>query len=425
MENPWVKKSVSNFFTDCRDIFGDKSTFVGFEADESTTLRNQASQDGLNSIQLYGTIVYKDKNGNIRKSAAIMFKLTPKIKHSKFISYSFFNELNFYTKIVPVLSTLDKSFVSLFPQFFYGEMVFNVKEDKSVIILEDLKAKGYKMTEKKSFLDRAHLIIMMRKLGQFHAYSYKAKRDIPQLFYPLANNCTETNPLVNMEMCNFLPHLAQRGFQHLIQKDPSYRVYAPKIESMLENVDDKCVEYLTGDVKNPNSVIIHGDYLRNNVMFQYENNVPQDMIFMDLATYRFASPVIDLLTVLYLNTDQKIRDELWDTLIDEYYEALKSTFPKDKVPEKEEILGEFVDRAFYAYLIASHFLPILIANDAADGATVSDARNFMKSGRHEMGFHELPKEVLIKAVLGKGGEAGTKALSDVLQDIIDRGFICK
>ena len=109
----------------------------------------------------------------------------------------------------------------------------------------------------------------------------------------------------------------------------------------------------------------------------------------------------------------------------EYYEALKSTFPKDKVPEKQEILGEFVDRAFYAYLIASHFLPILMANDAADGAIVSDARNFMGSGRHEMGFHELPKEVLIKTVLGKGGEAGTKALSDVLQDIIDRGFICK
>lgn len=422
MENPWVKKAILNFFTDSRDIFGDKSVFEGFDVDNSTIPK---SQDGLNSIQLYGTIVYKDKHGHIRKSDNIMFKLTPKIKHSKFISYSFFNEMNFYTKIVPVLCTLDKSFVSLFPQFYYGEMVFNIKEDKSLIILEDLKAKGYKMTEKKSFLDRRHLILMMRKLGQFHAYSYKAKKEIPQLFYPLANNCTETNPLVNMEMCNFLPHLAQRGFKRLVEENPSYKKYEQEIKSMLHNVDDIFIKSLTGDLENPRSVIIHGDYLRNNVMFLYENDTPKDMIFMDLATFRLASPAIDLLTVLYLNTDQKTRDELWDMLIDEYYVSLKTTFPENEVPEKNEILSEFVDRAFYAYSIASHFLPILIANDDPSGEAGPRVSNFRNSGRHEMGFHEIPKDILIEMVKAKGGEIGTKALTDVLKDIIDRGFICK
>lgn len=417
-----MKKAILNFFIDRRDIFGDKCVFGGFEAADNSTIPK--SQDGLNSIQLYGNIVYEDKDGHIRKSDDILVKLTPKIKHSKFISYSFFNEMNFYTKIVPVLSALDKTFVSLFPQFYYGEMVFNVKEDKSLIILENLKAKGYRMTEKKSFLDRRHLVLMMRKLGQFHAYSYKAKKEIDRLFIPLANNCTETNPLVNMEMCDFLPRLAERGFKRLMLENPSYKKYEPEIVSMLQNVDNIFVKSLTGDSKNPSSVIIHGDYLRNNVVFLYEDETPKDMMFVDLATFRFASPAIDLMTVLYLNTDQKTRDEFWDTLIDEYYVSMKTTFPENRVPDKNDILSEFVDRAFYAYAIASYFLPILIENDnpCEEAASGTLRRN---SVRHEVGFHEIPKDILVEMVMAKAGETATKALSDVLKDIIDRGFICK
>lgn len=419
MEQNFVKNAISNYFSIRTDIFGEGSTYEGFQEIKTSP----STADGFNSTLLFGQIVYKDGQGTVHKSTPIILKLTPKLKNSRYISNSFINEMNFYTKVIPTLSKLDESFPSLFPKYHHGEMIFNI-EDHSVIIFEDLKAKGYQLAKKKAFLDRNHLILMLRKLGQFHAYSYKAKNDIPNLFYPLVNQCLEANAYVNLEFSNFLSIAGQPGFKHLLQTNPAYEKYAPSIANMLQNGEELYIKAISGDKDDPTSVICHGDFLRNNVMFKYENDVPKDLIFIDLATFRFASPVIDLLTVLYFNTDQATRDELWDTLIDEYYTALKTTFPESPVPEKSEILSQFVGRAFYAYLVSTYFLPHLINCDNEVNEPLSEYEQVFSPDKRDLGLYQMPVDFLVKVVLAAGSEAGTQAMSDILKDIIDRGFIC-
>ena len=107
---------------------------------------------------------------------------------------------------------------------------------------------------------------------------------------------------------------------------------------------------LVGEENNRNHVLCHGDFLRNNILFRYdENEKPTHLKMVDLATWRFASPVIDVALVLYINADQKMRDENWDNLIDEYYDAVQNTFPSSKVPSKDAILAELKTNSMFAY----------------------------------------------------------------------------
>ncbi|XP_065223461.1 uncharacterized protein LOC135847723 [Planococcus citri] len=420
MNNSWIEKILLNFFKNNADIFGEESTYHGFEREPQNH-----QLDGLQSEQLFGNIMYADQQGNIHKSIPLFIKLTADspVLPSKFNSFSFANEINFYTKIAPTLETFDDSFLSLFPKFYHGEMMFNQKQNKSAIIFENVKTRGYKMSEKKSFLDCEHLTLMMRKLGEFHAYSYKAKNTAPDLFYPMVSIFQENNLFVNKEtLHNELQILAARGFELLLQ-DPDYAQLASRIETMIENADDTFRKILTSDGDNPISVITHGDYLRNNLMFRYKNNIPDDLIMIDMATYRYASPVIDLAIVLYINTDQETRSKYWDKLIDEYYTALKGKFPENEIPSKCTIMSDFVGRSFYAYLVASFFLKSMFAHDnnipLPQDFDPDTARKY-----NEGKYNEIPEEMQFKLCLSIGGKKCTQALKDILGDMIDRGFIC-
>lgn len=424
MEETWVNKVIVNFFSNNVEHFGENSTYRGFESvDGSETKNDQSRDDGFCSLPRYGRIIYQDKYNKVQKSEPVMLKIIPTTSFTKYLSFQFINEMNFYTKIVPALSTLDESFSSLFPKFYHGEMIFDVREDKSAMILEDLKFRGFKMAEKKSFLDFDHLMLMMRKLGQFHAFSYKAKTSIPELFYPLVNSIPETNFLVNWELRNRIRFVGQRGVKHM-QRDPKYEKYTQRINTMLEKADDIYVDILTGDKTNPLSVLCHGDYLRNNVLFRYENDMPVDLIIIDLATCRFTSPVLDLLGVLYMTCDQQTRNTLWNTLIDEYYTALKETFTENQVPTKSAILSEFVDKSFYIYMIATYYLVNLIADDYKIPLPLDHDQNIIDKFLG-LKLQDVPAEIAIELQIATGGEPGTQVLSDILKDMIDRGFICK
>jgi hypothetical protein len=122
---------------------------------------------------------------------------------------------------------------------------------------------------------------------------------------------------------------------------------------------------------------------------------------------------------LYLHTDQITRNEHWDDLIDEYYAAVRDTFPSTKVPSKVSMLAEFKIPALVAYFIASFFLPFLVAGDHDDVLTQAD---ILPEKYKNTPCSSIPAEFLQEVYMKHGGEKTTRALIDILQDIINRGF---
>ncbi|MBO8695574.1 phosphotransferase, partial [Staphylococcus aureus] len=58
----------------------------------------------------------------------------------------------------------------------------------------------------------------------------------------------------------------------------------------------------------PMSVLCHGDFNRNNLLFRYDDGGrPVDALAYDMATMRYGSPVLDLSFFLYMNADRQTR----------------------------------------------------------------------------------------------------------------------
>lgn len=302
----------------------------------------------------------------------------------------------------------------MFPKFYGSSTRTHSQSTEVIIALEDLSHSNYKTAPQKSFLNFAHLSLMARSLGKFHAYSYFAKESNLKLFNAHAQPLTPINPMLLDEFPGLLTKIGSRGLIHLISQN-EFLSSRPVIQNLLDNADQLCVRLLRNEHRNKWAVICHGDYLSTNVLFKYAGDQPIDMKIIDLAMATLSSPVIDLSFLLYINADQETRDLYWDKLIDEYCNGLSSLSVEVKsLPTRDDIIKEFHTKAFYAYLVAAIFLAFLL---------VEDMGQHIPSEYLDYELSEIPEDILVDMIMNLAGETGTKALGDILKDMLKRGFL--
>ncbi|KAK7579994.1 hypothetical protein V9T40_000623 [Parthenolecanium corni] len=415
--NSFVETSLRNFCS-TRDIFGDQSAvYVHFEKKPE----GKEKQYGFNSGIIFGHIVYRTEQNEVKVSVPLMLKnMISKPYCQDYILVQYSNEIYFYTRALPLFQQLGDLQKHL-PKFYDSYIHSSLSTTDVILIYEDLKAKGFRDHERFSFLDLEHLTLMVRALGQFHSYSYFAKSQNPLEFSALGKWFNYAEAELIRTRPNYFQLFARIGLNRL-RADPRYSSHIAKVEKIIENADALVLQVNTMERKEPMSVLCHGDFLRGNVMFRYENSQLVDMKMIDMATCRIASPVVDLSLVLYLNADQQTRSQHWDHLIDAYYEGLHQVFGGIGVPSRESILKEFTTKALYGYLIASHFLPSLIEMDRG---IISSFLDYLPSEFIGRPQSEIPESVFkdtIKRWCNEGG-AEAEALADILRDMIDRRFI--
>lgn len=382
--------------------------------------RSNKKVDGLNSEIKFGHIVYRNqaKANEERISASFALKTKPTISLLEdFVIAQFFNEITFHVRALPFLQQ-QGDVQPLLAKFYDSFVRSSAQGTEFVLIFEDLKSQGFRMHERHSFLDVDHLLLMLNRLGRFHSYSYRAKGQDLKGFQALGRWFHDAQGELAHRWPNFMDSHGLRGLKPL-RHDPRYSSQLATIEKYLQNSGDFIRQWNTSEQDQPMSVLCHGDYLRGNIMFRYENGRPVEQKMIDLATPRLASPAIDLGGVLYLNADQQTRNQHWDRLIDAYYEGLIEVFGRDEMPSRDSILNEFKVRALYAYFIASYFLPRVLGCDLGKPDFFELVPPEYASNREV----DLPNNVYQKICEIWGGEETTEALADILRDMIDRGFI--
>ncbi|KAK7574007.1 hypothetical protein V9T40_011198 [Parthenolecanium corni] len=379
---------------------------------------DQNAVNGWNSEMIYGQIVYRTENNEEKVSAPLALKTMPYYNDSTLMQ--FFNEIFFYTRTQPFFQKLS-SVKTLLPTFYDSFVHSNDQTTKIILIWENLKAQGFRNHKRHSFLELDHLILMLHKLGQFHSYSYVTKHRNPKKFYTLGKwfQYAEREQIENVP--NYFRLVGEIGVQRLRQ-DPRYSSRMTKVEEVLEKAGEFMLQVNTmKPADEPMSVLVHGDYLRGNVMFRYENSQLVDLKMIDMATCRIASPVIDLSLVLYLNADQQTRSQHWNRLIDAYYEGLCQLFGGLGVPSKESILKEFTYNTLYGYFIASHCLISLIEFDR--GNKEWDLRDFLPTEYARISLGQIPENIMRDSINQMCSEDSAEVMADILRDMIDRNFI--
>lgn len=242
---------------------GSDARLVSFAVQEFTKKGDNfgSSVDRIDAIySLHGT----------KQSVSYVVKYNPK-RFRAFVELSyvvFVKEAMFYEHLVQDIQSQLKEVGQkplCVPQCFYTSL----EENREVIFLEDLRAKGFKMFDRKKGMDVAHTKLVLEELARLHAASYLLKAKIPDL--------AEKYPVLNLDWLNYADDAGELMYKTLstqmdIVKDMLNKVGGYEVaENWLSRNRERVLEILGTNIERvpPFAVLCHGDCWNNNVLFRY------------------------------------------------------------------------------------------------------------------------------------------------------------
>ncbi|KAE9531500.1 hypothetical protein AGLY_010706 [Aphis glycines] len=395
-------------------VFGPECRFVSFELDGQHN-----SQDQFASSILYGTVTVGDRDCHNR-SHRLVFKFKhPVTEVREFLKndLQFHNETLFYERILPFLldcysqNDEDETANPTLCRYFYGRNDCGDLSNRDMIVLENESIRGYKtaVTDHRLCLDFDHLIVAIRALAKFHGLSYRAKHVDRNKFIDLVADVKETQ--WNAEgrwliIGKGLGELVSVALDKIIERRGDDRRAQRFRTELLADALNTLKRVMQPD--GPLSVLCHGDFNRNNLLFRYDDDGrPVDALAFDMATVRYGSPALDLSFFLYMNTDRQTRDDHWDVLLDAYCETLAANAGDVPVPDRGQLDVEMSEHAFYGLAHVSFFLRIMLEEQKP----VSP-----------MEFVGMTDEEVRDLLLTFGGERATDWVADIVQHYLDTTF---
>ncbi|XP_055377551.1 uncharacterized protein LOC129609577 [Condylostylus longicornis] len=483
------------------------------------------------------TVNEKTKKEKIHKLIAKFMKSTVSFRKASKSYEQFSNEIFIYGKVLPYYEeVLKKQMIkknliidikNWIPRTFYAEYgliqgLSDGRTNESVLVLENLKPLGYRGGPR-CFLDRQHLLLSVKILAEYHAFSYVMRinkdpklqefiEEIIPLPFIIQQNATQStldNSLVQQQennknqdqtirkrklSCDALDanndddenendENKNKKYYNTVTKtennfyDVLYRVafdrffmfieklkiinsnmqistnienqnknllnfikeknindeffetldafklkWYDKPTALLEYIRCNCVDNSENDVF---PVILHGDFNRNNLMYQYnehqgyENPIGVKMI--DFQELRYGTPAIDLAFHMYMNMEPSIRNEFWMELLKFYHNTVINTMANIlNVEIGHELLNpyrfekfneHFTKYAFYGALVCMHFLPWMTCSEEE----VEKLSHHFATDMHGNDFRQIS--------IDAGGEESDKLIAEIVQHAIKLGYM--
>lgn len=163
--------------------------------------------------------------------------------------------------------------------------------------------------------------------------------------------------------------------------------------------------------RNHLSILCHGDYTVNNILFAYnENNEPISVKMIDFQMIRHAQPGTDLAVILALHTDPEDRFLNLEKYLQIYHNAVLKIIQQDTSDidiskySYDNFLRDYATHSFIGFFIISIFMPLL---DNCDTLQVQETIVKITTGEVDedkiFEFFETNK-VFSDAVLGYAGK---------------------
>lgn len=244
---------------------------------------------------------------------------------------------------------------------------------------------------------------------RFHGLSYTAKHKEPGRLQEITMDIRDTQFDANGQWIfnnNALGKFFKRGVDRLIERSGNlYRdnEHLRRIKVLIDDGNNSLRRVLVP--QEPFSVVCHGDFNRNNVLFRYDElGLPADVLLFDFGTPRYGSPALDLSFFLYMNTTQNLRKSRLDDLLNAYCLTLAESVPSGvRVPNRAELDSEMSKCAFLGLAHAIFFLPHQLESD-----------NIYREGMDE--------EETTEWLLQLGGDTATDRVADLVQHIVDMEY---
>lgn len=297
------------------------------------------------------------------------------------------NEVYIYKEVIPYYQKfVADSGASLkadwVPRVYYADYkVFpELSEEKETILaLENLKPLGYRLGPRID-LDENHLRSMIKLIATYHAVSYAMRIQNDSMMETLAKGLIPLSFVKSdgedLDSYKILFIIALERFFGVVEKDPKFSKiegFSEVVQKFKQNYSKRPTVLMQKFLETDDvfSLILHGDYNRNNVLFQYEQpegyDAPKNIKMFDFQEVRYATPVIDLAFFMYMSLPTALRPALWDSLLELYHETLTISLMDLLKCKKDDarlapysfpkFLEHFKKFAFYGVMIGIHFIP--------------------------------------------------------------------
>lgn len=157
----------------------------------------------------------------------------------------------------------------------------------------------------------------------------------------------------------------------------------------------------------PLAVLCHGDFCRNNLLYRYDpaTGRPVDVVMLDPATARYASPAIDLSFFLYMNATDQDRQHRWDEFVAAYVAGVAVTSP---VPvTAADVHAEMRASGLYGYAHCSFFLPAMLDTRPPDVQRLTKCTD----------------DERVAMVNEAGGPEADRLLASLVRHMVDRSYV--
>ncbi|XP_055609037.1 uncharacterized protein LOC129756255 [Uranotaenia lowii] len=408
---------------------------------EETDLQMQGHFDGFMSSIFELKVAIKRSNNGEKELLKLLVKVMKgdeKFRRESLSLILFPNEINVYKNVIPLFRALiEKSKASInfrtwCPRIYYadqGNFPNYSDQLETILVMQNVQELGYTSGPKLD-LDSQHLTLMARKIAQFHACSYALRildevkwSQLIETIIPL--NFIENGKIV-FESYDIIFKATQTRIYRYYDANPSI------FTSDKERSDVKTIREKYGS--NPSelmqrclqqdktfSVILHGDYNRNNVLFKYEEGKATDVMMIDFQENRYGSPALDLSFFMYMNMTTETRNQCWEDVLKAYHTELLrclqelTNLPTDDIrlqPYSFNNLMAHLSRYFiYGAMIAIKFQPAMLASTNE----ISAITHYFHNDIHAPEFSEL----LIRA----GGVTATHRIAEIMLHCSKMGYL--
>jgi thiamine kinase-like enzyme len=243
-------------------------------------------------------------------------------------------------KIPKMNEILYDDFKKVIPEFEPGitPQLYLKKED--FLIFEDLDLQGFHTCDSKSgFLNLNHIRIVLHVLAKFHSACFafeEAKSKATQKSFTL-----ESEYLVDHSNV-------------FLQKDDVLSV----VSSLLDNTEDDFSKTMKDlDERQHSSkfrrTLCHGKLTSKNIMFKCAKGVPEECKLINFRPNYYASPVCDVLQLIFFNTSEDLRRHHFESLLHHYHRCLKKELEKYRTDVDQILSNKDLQAAVH------HFLPLI------------------------------------------------------------------
>ncbi|XP_073842669.1 uncharacterized protein [Musca autumnalis] len=332
-----------------------------------------AAGENYMTVLLRVTIKVEMSDSSIN-TASFMVKVQPHVERLQVMIKEwqiFRKERTAYTKYIPKFEQYYADAgcpLKIAPRILEPHQVQDIKDD--LLILEDLRVRGFKNFNRQLGLDLIHTKAVLRKLAQFHAASAQyalEEEDFPAMY----DQCFTAKKDL------FTDHRLRIGkiFRENLQFYGEAEYLEEKLKIYAETKSDPFQMKSERDPEEFN-VLNHGDLWVNNIMFQYnEDGSLKETYFIDFQMARYGPPAQDLLYFIFSSTSIEIKLKHFDYFISYYHRKLIENLNllkyKGKMPKLKDIQMALFKHDYWAYTTVSTLMPIVLC-EARDDANVDN-----------------------------------------------------